>query len=437
MNGPWVAHRGDIVHLDGDPADGGRLVHHADGMLLVDDSGHLHRVGPARSLLAELPADAEVVDHGDALLLPGLVDTHIHFPQGDIIAAWGSRLLDWLERYTFPAEARFADPAVAAGAAGFFVDQLLANGTTTAMVFGSVHPASVDAFFAECAGRGLRMLCGKVMMDRNAPRELLDTPRRAHDDSLALIQRWHGRDRLLYAVTPRFAPTSTPEQLEVAGDLLRAHPGVRLQTHLSENTDECDWVARLFPERLDYVDVYEHHGLLGPRSVFAHALHLDGRERARLGDSGSAVAFCPCSNLFIGSGLFDLAAADAAGIRVGLGTDVGGGDSFSLLRTVNEAYKVLQLRRQNLSPERALYLATLGGARALGLDHVIGNFQPGKEADFIVLDPRATSVMARRAEACDDIASLLFATLMLGDDRAVRRTYALGRLVHHRDDEHG
>ncbi len=429
-----AAHRGAVLHLTGDPAAGGSLEYFSEGALLVDDAGRVEMVGPANTVLAARGEEVAVVDHGDALIVPGLVDTHVHYPQGDIVAAYGTQLLDWLERYTFPAEGRFHDTATAAAAATFFLDELLRNGTTTALVFGTVHPQSVDAFFAASEARGLRMLCGKVMMDRHAPDTLLDTPESSYADSAALIERWHGRGRLLYAVTPRFAPTSSSRQLAAAGRLLAEHPGVRLQTHLSENRDECAWVARLFPDRLDYVDVYDHHGLLGAGSVFAHALHLDDREWRRLADTGSAVAFCPCSNLFIGSGLFDLAAADRHGVKVGLGTDVGGGDSFSLLRNVNEAYKVLQLRGQNLDPARALYLATLGGAKALGLDDVIGNFAPGKEADFIVLDPCATPAMANRAARCADMAELLFATLMLGDDRAVARTYAMGRCVHGRAD---
>lgn len=422
-----AAHRGAVLFLTGDPAEGGSLEHFDDGVLLVDRDGRVEMAGEARAVLAAAGDEVTVIDHGDALIVPGFVDTHVHYPQGDIVAAFGTQLLDWLERYTFPAEGRFHDIATARAAADFFLDELLRNGTTTALVFGTVHPQSVDAFFDASEARGLRMLCGKVMMDRHAPDTLLDTPESSYADSAALIERWHGRGRLLYAVTPRFAPTSSDAQLAAAGRLLAEHPGVRLQTHLAENREECAWVSRLFPDRLDYLDVYDHHGLLGAGSVFAHALHLADREWARLADTSSAVAFCPCSNLFIGSGLFDLAAADRHGVKVGLGTDVGGGDSFSLLRNVNEAYKVLQLQGQNLDPARALYLATLGGAKALGLDDVIGSFAPGKEADFVVLDPRATPAMANRAARCRDVAELLFATLMLGDDRAVAKTYVMGK----------
>ncbi len=433
MANPRAAHRGGVLHLTGDPAAGGKLEYFADGALLVDREGRVEAAGDAASVLDALEGATKIVDHGDALIVPGFVDTHIHYPQSGIVAAYGTQLLEWLERYTFPAEGRFGDKGRARDAAELFLDELLRNGTTTALVFGSVHPQSVDAFFEAASARGLRMLCGKVMMDRHAPDYLLDTAESSYHDSAVLIERWHGRGRLLYAVTPRFAPTSSDEQLAVAGRLLAEHPGVRLQTHLSENREECAWVKRLFPDRLDYVDVYDHHGLLGAHSVFAHGLHLADREWGRLADTGSAVAFCPCSNLFIGSGLFDLAGADRHGVKVGMGTDVGGGDSFSLLRTVNEAYKVLQLQGQNLDPARALYLATLGGARALGLDDVIGSFETGKEADFVVLDPRATPAMAHRADHCDGIDELLFATLMLGDDRAVQRVYSMGAPVHRRD----
>ncbi len=421
------AHVGRVLHLTGDPADGGRAEYLERGALLVDADGRVAGVA------ASAPAGAAVTDHGSRLIVPGFIDTHVHYPQCGIVAAYGAQLLDWLERYTFPAEGRFDDPALARATAEFFLDRLLENGTTTALVFGTVHPQSVDAFFEAAEGRNLRMLCGKVMMDRNAPEFLLDTPASSYEDSAALAERWHGRGRLHYAVTPRFAPTSSDAQLALAGKLLEEHQGLRLHTHMSENPAECRWVGELFPGSRDYLDVYERHGLVGPLSVFAHGIHLGHREWQRLAATGGALSFCPCSNLFIGSGLFDLARADRYGVRVGLGTDIGGGDSYSMLRVVNEAYKVQQLRRVNLDPMRALYLATLGGARVLGLDHLVGSFEPGKEADFVVLDPAATPAMAYRAERCDSIEDLLFATLMLGDDRAVAGTWSLGRQVHSRD----
>jgi guanine deaminase len=355
-----------------------------------------------------------------------MVDTHIHYPQCGIIASYGTQLIDWLQTYTFPAELEFSDIETARNNAEFFLDQLLTNGTTTALVFGTVHPQSVDAFFEAAGGRNLRMICGKVLMDRNAPAKLCDTPWSGYEQSLALIRKWHDKGRLGYAVTPRFAPTSSSEQLTMAGRLLAENPGVHLHTHLSENPEECGWVSKLFPDHEDYFDVYDQHGLLGRRSVFAHGIHLSGREWKRMKETESNIAFCPTSNLFIGSGLFNLAAADEHNVRVGLGTDVGGGDSFSLLRTINEAYKVQQLQGNNLSPFRSLYLATLGGARALDLQSYIGNFEPGKEADFVVLDYRATPLVRFRLERAKDIKETLFVLQMLGDDRAVRETWIMG-----------
>lgn len=428
-----VAHRGEILHFLDDPARSGDAAVEAfgDGLLLVED-GRVARVGDYAGLESRIPAGTPVRHHRDGLLVPGLVDTHIHYPQCDVIAAYGTRLLDWLETHTFPAERRFADSTVAAETASFFLDELLRNGTTTAMVFGTVHPRSVDAFFEQAQQRSLRMICGKVMMDRNAPDYLRDTAGSSYRDSAALIRRWHGVDRLGYAVTPRFAPTSSPEQLTLAGNLLREHPGVHLQTHLAENTEECAWVAELFPEAHSYLDVYDRHGLLGRRSVFAHAIHLEDRDWRRLAQTGSGISHCPLSNLFIGSGLFHYRRALDHRVNTGLGTDVGGGDSFSLLRVINEAYKVQQLRQHNLSPFQSLYLATLGGARTLDLADHIGNFAPGKEADFVVLDYAATPLVARRIRQCRDLAERLFVMEMLGDDRAVRETWILGKKVHDR-----
>lgn len=428
-----AVHRGRFLDLTADPAAGGAARYFEEGVMVVDDDGRVAALGPSADACARLHAEVPVIDHGDALIVPGFVDAHVHYPQCGIVAAWGTQLLDWLQRYTFPAEGRFGDPVTARRDANFFLDELLRNGTTTALVFGTVHAASVDAFFEACTERNLRMLCGKVMMDRHAPDYLLDTPESAYEHSAELIERWHGHGRLGYAVTPRFAPTSSDRQLEFAGRLLVEYPGVRLHTHLAENLDECRWVAELFPDSSDYVDVYDRHELLGHHSVFAHALHLGDREWARLGDSGSAVAFCPRSNLFIGSGLFDLARADRHGVRVGLGTDVGGGDSCSLPANINEAYKVLQLRGYNLDPLRALYLATLGGAGVLGLDHEIGNFDTGKEADFVVLDGACTPLISHRLSQCTTLEEELFAMMMLGDDRLIASTWSLGRRVHRRD----
>jgi len=427
-----VAHRGVVVHALDDPLKGDYLQHFDDGILVVDSTGHVIEVGYAAQMLERMP-DMEIVDHGDCFIMPGYIDTHIHYPQTGVIASFGSQLIDWLNRYTFPAELAYGNEENAYSGAHFFINELLRNGTTTAQVFATVHPISVDAFFTVSREHNLRMLCGKVMMDRHAPEGLLDTPSSSYEQTAALIEKWHGKARLDYSVTPRFAPTSTSEQLGFAGRLLEEYPSVRLHTHLSENHQEIEWVKELFPKSMDYLDVYDQHGLVGSNSIFAHSIHLNEREWKRMGEAQSAIAFCPCSNLFIGSGLFDLAKADRHGVQTSLATDVGGGDSFSMLRVINEGYKVLQMSGQNLNAARALYLATLGGAKALGLDKVIGNFEAGKEADFVVVDPKATPLMSHRYALSSNFDQRLFATLMMGDDRAIKETRIMGSLAHQRD----
>jgi guanine deaminase len=422
-----AAFRGEILDFTGDPAILGDAAHRhfADGVLVVHD-GRVSALGKAAEVLPTLPSGVGLVDYRGKLILPGFVDTHIHYAQTDIIASYGTQLLEWLERYTFPVEGRFGDPVHAREVAEFFVQELLRNGTTTAMVFATVHPESVDAIFDEARSRGMCIAAGKVLMDRNCPEFLRDTAESGYEQSAALIERWHGRDRLLYAVTPRFAPTSTDRQLELAGRLLDEHPGVLMQSHVAENMDEVRWVAELFPWSRSYLDVYDKFGLLRRGAIYAHCIHLDAHDRRRMAASGAAMSFCATSNLFLGSGLFDLDAARSHDVAVGIGTDVGGGTSFSMLRTLSESYKVAQLARQRLSPLAAFYLATLGGARALGLDDRIGNFAPGKAADFVVLDPAATPLMARRMERAEGIVEELFVLMMLGDDRAVAATYVNG-----------
>jgi guanine deaminase len=431
MQGVIQAFRASIFHCLRDPgerSDPNAVEYLEDGLLVVEQ-GRVSRLGPAAPLLAQLPRGVEIRDYSDKLIVPGFIDTHIHYPQTDIIASYGEQLLEWLNKYTFPTEGRFGDRALAREVAEFFLDELLRNGTTTAQVLATVHPESVDAIFEASQARGMRMLAGKVLMDRNAPGFLRDTPESAYRDSKALIERWHRQGRLLYAITPRFAPTSTDEQLQQAGRLAMEHPDVFVHTHVAENRDEMAWVARLFPWSRSYLDVYDHYGLLRERSVFAHCLHLDRQDCRRMAETGAAMAFCPTSNLFLGSGLFDLEAATAHGVRVGLATDVGGGTSFSMLQTMAEAYKVLQLNAQQLSPTRAFYLATLGGARSLYLDDRVGNFEIGKEADFVVLDPAATALMARRMQQVQDFTEQLFIFMMLGDDRSVHSTYIEGHPV--------
>jgi guanine deaminase len=431
-----TAIRADFLHCLRDPgldgADAGAVEHLRDGLLLLRD-GRIERLAPAQVLGPQLGGDTVVHDRRGLLVVPGFVDTHVHFPQVDVIASYGTQLLDWLERYTFPEERRFADADHARQTARFFLDRLLENGTTTASVFCTVHPVSADAFFEEARRRGLLMVAGKCLMDRHAPDGLRDTPETSYAESRALIERWHGVERLRYSITPRFAATSTARQLALAGRLAAEHPDVHVQSHVAENRDEVAWIARLFPERRSYLDVYDHHGLLRERAVYAHCIWLDDADRARMSASGTAASFCPTSNLFIGSGLYDLRQALAAGQRVGLGTDVGGGTGYSMLRTLGAAYTVQQLLGTSLHPAFALYLATLGGARSLYLDDRIGSLLPGRDADLAVLDPAATPLLARRTALRDDALDTFFALTVLGDDRCVAETWANGVPVHRRD----
>lgn len=434
MNNTTKAFRGEILHFLSDPAkdETNSYQHFADGVLVVTN-GLVEQLGEAQDILPTLADDVEVTVHDNGLLMPGFVDTHIHFPQTEIIGSYGEQLLEWLDTYTFPTEAQFGDKDFALPRAQFFLDQLLQNGTTTALVFGTVHPESVDAFFERAEEMNLRMICGKVMMDRNAPDNLTDTAQSSYDESKALIEKWHGKGRLHYAVTPRFAPTSTSEQLHKAGQLLKEYPDVFMHTHLSENENECAWVKDLFPECENYLDVYDQHGLLSKRSVFAHGIHLCDSEYQRLSDTDSSLSYCPTSNLFLGSGLFNLKKAEAYNVDVGLGTDVGGGTSFSQLQTLNEAYKIQQLRGEKLTALKSFFLATLGGAQALDLESKIGNFEQGKEADFVVLDYQSTDLMRVRMNKSKDLLERLFVMTTLGDDRAIKATYVMGEQVHDRD----
>ena len=420
---------GRLLEFTADPAEAGEENSYryiADGAIVVED-GKIASIGPA----TDLPADMPVDHYGQALIMPGLIDTHIHYPQTRVIASYGAQLLEWLNKYTFVEEQKFADPDHAASAARFFFDELLRNGTTTAAVYCTVHPQSVEAFFTESERLNTLMIAGKVMMDRNAPDALTDNAERGAAESATLIEKWHGRGRQLYAVTPRFAVTSSEAQLEAAGALLREHPGVYMQTHLAENRAEIAAVREQFSWSRSYTDVYDRFGLLGSRAIVGHGIHLSDEEIARLSETGSTVAFCPTSNLFIGSGLFDMARLRGGGVRVGLATDVGGGTSFSMLRTAAEAYKVLQLNNQNLPALQAFHLMTRGNADALGLAGRIGTLEPGSDADITVLDTRATPAMAHRMETIhDNLAEELFVLMTLGDDRATRATYVAGERLY-------
>lgn len=429
-----TAYRASILHFIDNPATHTDSVesayqYYSDGLLVVK-AGHVQACGDYATLMAQFTEEGvalSVTDYSGQLILPGFIDTHTHYPQTDVIGSYGTQLLDWLETYTFPMESRFTDITLANNVANFFCDELLRNGTTTAMVFATVHENSVDAIFNAANAREMRLIAGKVMMDRNAPENLRDTAESGYQQSRDLIKKWHGQNRLSYAITPRFAPTSTEKQLERAGELFAEFDDIYLQSHVAENPDEVAWVKSLFPWSRSYLDVYDQFGLLGERAVYAHCIYLDETDHQRMADTQTAMAFCPTSNLFLGSGLFDMNAAQAAHIPVGMATDVGGGTSFSMLQTLNEAYKVLQMNGQSLSPFQAFYQATLGSAASLKLDDKIGNFETGKEADFIVMDLAATPLMARRMAHTNHLKEQLFALMILGDDRNISATYTLGQ----------
>jgi len=420
---------GQTLSFDNNPftAGLGAARYQRQGAVAVRD-GFIIEVGEADALRARY-SESQVVDHGDALLIAGFVDAHVHYPQTGIIASWGKRLIDWLETYTFPEEMRFCDADHATRMAGLYFDFSLANGITSAASFCTIHPESVDAYFTAAQSRGMRMIGGKVMMDRNAPDGLRDTAQTGYDQSKALLEKWHGVDRLGYAITPRFAPTSTPEQLSAAGALWAEHPDCAMQTHLSEQREEIAWMKELFPDHPDYLSVYEAHGLAGPGAIMGHSIHLTAREIAALVATGSGVSHCPTSNTFIGSGLCDVRGLVGQGIPVGLATDVGGGSSFSMLRTMASAYEVGQLRGDSLHPAELLWLATQGAADTLRIGTKVGNLVAGREADITVLDLASTPVIAQRAERADDIWGAVFPTMMLGDDRAVTQVYVAGKAM--------
>ncbi len=389
--------------------------------LLIDDDGRIAAIQP------EAPGEDWLrCDHAGGLLLPGFIDSHVHSPQLDVIASWGGELLDWLETYTFPAEAKYADPGLAAEGASRFLDALLAHGTTAAAVFPTVHRASVEALFEGAARRGMRIVSGKVLMDRHAPENLLDDVAGAQRDCHARIERWHGRGRAAYALTPRFAATSSPLQLAMAGRLLRNHPGVYLQTHVAENRAEVAWVAELFPQSRSYLDVYAQHGLLGERSILAHGIWLDDADRTLLHDFGAQIAFCPSSNLFLGSGLFAWRQAREAAVAVSLASDVGGGTSLSMQRTMADGYKVQALSGTRPSAWALLHACTRGAAQALRLGDEIGSLEPGRMADLTLWDWASGPVALRRDELARDLHERVFAWVMLADERNLIETWVAG-----------
>ncbi|MDB5569363.1 MAG: guanine deaminase [Hyphomicrobiales bacterium] len=409
---------------------------HETDAIVAFEAGVVTHFGPAADVLAQLPPDLPVRRYGpDALICAGFLDSHVHYPQVPMIGAFGAQLLDWLNAHTFPAERRFADKAYARTVAKAFLRESLRNGVTTSCVYCTVHPHSVDALFEEAEALGLRIAAGKVLMDRNAPEDLRDTAQGGYDESKRLIDAWSGRGRLMYAITPRFAPTSTPAQLEAAGALWAERPDCYMQTHISESPAEIAWVKELFPHSADYLDVYDRHGLCGPRAIYGHGVHLSEGELARMHAAGAAIAHCPTSNFFLGSGAFNIARALRADrpVRVGLGTDLGAGTSFSILATLNEAYKAAQLNQYALSAGHAFYLATRGTARAMRIEDKVGSLAPGMEADIAVLDLKSTPLIAFRMESVASLEEALFVQMTLGDDRAVQATYVAGELRHERD----
>lgn len=422
-----AAYRAQIFHLVDDPhRDKDAYQYFKDGLLIIED-GHVKAVGPYRKLAKTLNPRTPVKYFPNHLLVPGFIDTHIHYPQVDIVASYGEQLMDWLDTYTYPAEIAFADDKKATQTARFFIKELLRNGTTSALVFATVHEGATDALFAEAQKRKLRLIAGKVLMDRNAPKTLCDGKDLGKAASNRLIKKWHGKDRLGYAITPRFALTSSPEQLAMAGALKARHKDVHVHTHMSENKAEIAAVAAAFPKAKDYLDIYERYGLVGDKTVLAHGIHMSTDMCKRLSGSGASISLCPTSNMFIGSGLFNLAKLRRHNVRHALGTDIGAGTSFSLLATMNAAYSVCQFRELSLSPLEAFYMATLGGAKVLGMDKYVGNFEVGKEADFTLLDFACTPLIQRRLRSAQSLHEMLFALMILGDDRAVAETYVMGR----------
>jgi len=425
--------KGQTLCFAGDPFAVGPEAatrHETDGAVWIED-GLVRATGPAAEILTKA-VDVPVHDYGDHLITAGFVDCHAHYPQLPIIASYGEQLLEWLEKYTFPTEVAFGDAAVARQAADFFLNESLKNGITTSAVYATVHPQSVDAFFEAASTRNLRTACGKVLMDTNAPDDLTDTAQSGYDQSKALMEKWHGQGRNTYVITPRFAPTSSAEQLAAAGVLWKEHPDALMQTHLSENPNEIAWVAELFPDAPDYFGVYEKFGLAGPGAIFGHAIHLTDRERAAIRDTGSAIAHCPTSNTFIGSGLFDMQSLrdTDASIPVGLASDVAGGSSLSMFATMRTAYEIAQLRGYSLHPAKAWYLATVGSAETMRMADKIGNLAPRMEADVTVIDLNSTDLIRRRIARAEDIWDVLFAQMILADDRAIKATYAAGELVY-------
>lgn len=417
--------RGRVLSFVSEPQgidDAASYRYFADGMVVIAD-GKVESVG---DFDAGVVGDAEIIDHRPHLILPGFIDLHLHYVQSQMIASYAGSLLEWLNTYTFVEEQKFSQQGHAGAVASAFYDELIRNGTTTAVAYCSSHPRSVDAYFAEAEKRNMLMVGGKVMMDRNAPEALRDSAQSGYDDTKALIERWHGRGRGLYAISPRFAITSTPAQLEASRVLVAEHPECYVQTHLSENAAEISFSMELYPDSPDYTGIYEDYGLLGPKTLLGHSIHLNHRETQVLAESQSVAVFCPTSNLFLGSGLFDRERLAKAGVRIGIATDIGGGTNYGMLATLDEGYKVLQLRGQRLTPLNSFYMATLGNARALSLEGIIGSIEPGCAADLVVLNASATPAMRLRMATVTSLVEELFLLQTLGDDRSIAEVYVAG-----------
>ncbi|NKB22748.1 MAG: guanine deaminase [Alphaproteobacteria bacterium] len=429
--------RGAALTFTGDPftAPSKSVMHYERDAILVIEGGLITACGNAATIKPTLPDDIEITTYPDSLILPGFIDCHVHYPQTQIIGAGGEALIDWLEKYTFVAEQEFSDREHASESAEIFCDELIRNGTTTASVFCTVHEHSADAMFESAQSRHMRIIAGKVLMDRNAPDALQDTAQSSYDASKRLIEKWHNNDRLLYAITPRFAASSTPEQLELAGALWNENKGTYVQSHISETQQEIDWVQELYPDRNGYLDVYDHFGLTGPRSIYGHGIHLTHDEWHQFHETGTAIAHCPTSNQFLGSGLFDIGKARRPNrpVSVGLATDLGAGTSFSMLQTMGTGYQVARLAGADLTATQALYLATAGAAKALYLDDKIGTLEPGTEADLAIIDLKSTPVIDYRMQSAKTIEEQLFVLMTMGDDRAIQATYIAGGLAYQRD----
>lgn len=400
-----------------------------DGLLVLDSTGKIKEIGEFQKLKHYFSTEhLEYVNYSDYVIIPGFIDSHIHFPQLEMIASYsGGQLLEWLEKCVFSTEDKYRDFAYSKAKAEFFFRTLIKNGTTSALVFTSVHKASADAFF-ECAEKfDMLMISGKVLMDRNAPEYLLDTPEKSYEESKELIEKWHNRNRLKYALTPRFAPTSTEAQLEVVSSLKKQYEDIYFQTHLSENKNEIKWVKEIFPWSKDYSDVYEKFELFGKRSIFAHCAHLNDREFNLIKDSDSTISWCPSSNFFLGSGLFNVNKAKELKVRLSLGSDVGGGNHIFMLQVMDEAYKVGAIQNYNVRPLSSFYQATLGNARALSIDDKVGNFQQGKDADFLVINPNATPFLQERLNNAESLEERLFCLQMLADKRIIKAVYINGK----------